>query len=174
MVCVLNSDIGTGGKKDVVLPELPGRSVCWTPIPASNTGWPREKTSGQRQGAGPPEGRATQTPRVKCIWWSPGATAQAELDRAKRLFQRDSIYGMILISRREVHADRNSINELGSNSDKNRKIFKKGMNISRQNPEDLDKGEKVYHLDIQENTGESFTSGKLRRYYMRNWASRRC
>ena len=28
MVCVLNSDIGTGGKKDVVLPELSGRSVC--------------------------------------------------------------------------------------------------------------------------------------------------
>ena len=48
----------------------------------------------------------------------------------------------------------NSINELGSNSDKNRKIFKKGMNISRQNPEDLDKGEKVYHLDIQGNTGK--------------------
>ena len=46
------------------------------------------------------------------------------------------------------------------------------MNISRQNPQDLDKGEKVYTLDIQENTGESFTSGKFRSYYMRNWASR--
>ena len=59
MVCILHSDIGIGGKKDVVLPELPGRSVCSTPTPASNTGWPLERTSGQGQGAGPPEGRAT-------------------------------------------------------------------------------------------------------------------
>ena len=63
MVCVLNSDIGIGGKKDVVLSELPGCSVCSTPTPASNTGWPWRGRLDKGKGPGPLRAEPHRHPR---------------------------------------------------------------------------------------------------------------
>lgn len=61
---------------------------------------------------------------------------------------------MVSISRARKDADHNPINELGRNSDKNRKILKEGMDKPQQSPEHLDEGEKSYHTETQETTGK--------------------
>lgn len=70
-----------------------------------------------------------QMRKVKCTWRSPEATAGAwrtERGASKRQHLRND-----LDPRGEEDADDNSINEPSSNSDKHRKRFKEGMNISK-------------------------------------------
>lgn len=70
---------------------------------------------------------------------------------------------MVSISRARKDADHNPINELGRNSDKNRKMLKEGMDKPQQSPEHLDEGESLTTQKLRK------LLGSFKFLYVRNY-----